>query len=164
MRKNRWLLFGLLLACVVGVALGVLALLPRPGVTRENFDRIEVGMSRADVEAIFGGPANGVSWWADLDRDVVADADKAGWEDADGFNSATIVFDEHDRVVSMRWIAVPDARTTFEKLLDHLPWRERQRRDAISVVRKPDIIARCQMFPTTPITTERSSGFMELMP
>jgi hypothetical protein len=56
MRKNRWLLLGLLLASIVGVVLLVLALLPpSPGVTKVNFDRIEVGMTRAEVEVILGG-------------------------------------------------------------------------------------------------------------
>ncbi len=53
MRVNRWLLLGLLIACIVGVALVVLAWLPRPGVNKENFDRIEIGMTRVEVEAIF---------------------------------------------------------------------------------------------------------------
>jgi hypothetical protein len=37
------------------VILGVLAMLPpSPGVTKTNFDRIEKGMTRAEVEEIFG--------------------------------------------------------------------------------------------------------------
>ena len=41
----------------VAVAVGVVVLWPQPGdrITRENFDRIREGMSRAEVEAIFGG-------------------------------------------------------------------------------------------------------------
>jgi hypothetical protein len=50
-----------LLAAAVGlavlVAVGAFAAWPRPDrVTRENCDRIRKGMSRAEVEAIFGGP------------------------------------------------------------------------------------------------------------
>lgn len=45
--------------CLFCIGLGVmLALPPEPGVTRSNFGRVKVGMSKADVESIFGGPAN----------------------------------------------------------------------------------------------------------
>ena len=44
------------------VTLGVLAMLPpRPGVTKANFDRIEKGMTKAQVEEIFG--REGVPLW-----------------------------------------------------------------------------------------------------
>jgi hypothetical protein len=43
------------LPLTVAVILGVLAMLPpRPGVTKANFDRIEIGMTQEDVEAILG--------------------------------------------------------------------------------------------------------------
>ena len=61
MLKYRWLLFGLSLlmaACVVVVALALL-LPPQSGVTKENFDRIQIGMTRAEVEQIFGIPGLG---------------------------------------------------------------------------------------------------------
>ncbi len=39
----------------VCLALGVLSMIPRgPGVTKANFDRIEYGMAKAEVEEIFG--------------------------------------------------------------------------------------------------------------
>ena len=44
----------LLIACLpltVAVTLGVLAMLPpRPGVTKTNFGRMEIGMTRVEVE------------------------------------------------------------------------------------------------------------------
>ena len=53
-RKKRLLLIASLPLAIV-VTLGVLAQLPpRPGVTRANFDRIEKGMTLAQVEEIFG--------------------------------------------------------------------------------------------------------------
>jgi hypothetical protein len=56
-RRRRILLSAGLLAAAVGVALGVLALLPpRPGVTKANFDRIEVSMPEDRVLEIFGEP------------------------------------------------------------------------------------------------------------
>ena len=45
------------LPLVIVVTLGVLAMLPpntRPGVTKANFDRIEIGMTKIEVEEIFG--------------------------------------------------------------------------------------------------------------
>ena len=44
-----------LLACVVTAAIVVL-LLPRERVTRANFEKIEIGMSVADVETLLGPP------------------------------------------------------------------------------------------------------------
>ena len=44
------------LPLMIAVALGVLAMLPPgPGVTKANFDRIEKGMTTAQVKEIFGG-------------------------------------------------------------------------------------------------------------
>ena len=53
--KKRLLLLAFL-PLVIVVTLGVLAILPpSPGVTKANFDRIEKGMTKAEVEEIFGG-------------------------------------------------------------------------------------------------------------
>jgi hypothetical protein len=53
--KKRLLLFASLPLAIV-VALGVLAMIPpSPGVTKANFDRIEKGMTMAEVEEILGG-------------------------------------------------------------------------------------------------------------
>jgi hypothetical protein len=55
--KRRYLISAAILAACVGIALGVLVMLPpQPGVTKANFDRIEKRMTRAEVEAIFGRP------------------------------------------------------------------------------------------------------------
>jgi hypothetical protein len=55
-RRRLFLIASLPLAvCVVTLMLGVLAMLPaRKGVTRANFDRIEIGMTLAEVEVVFG--------------------------------------------------------------------------------------------------------------
>ena len=58
-KKRRYLISAGLLAACVGLALGVLAMLPpRPGVTKANFDRIKNGMTLTELEAIFGGEPN----------------------------------------------------------------------------------------------------------
>jgi hypothetical protein len=55
MKKRYLTALGLVVFCGC-VALGVPALSPvRPGVTKECFDRIQIGMKKADVEAILGG-------------------------------------------------------------------------------------------------------------
>lgn len=53
MTKKRMALVAVL-PLTIAVILGVLALLPpRPGVTKANFDRIEMGMKKAEVERFF---------------------------------------------------------------------------------------------------------------
>ena len=53
--KKRILLIAALPLAIV-VTFGVLALLPpRPGITKANFDRIQAGMKKTEVEQIFGG-------------------------------------------------------------------------------------------------------------
>lgn len=122
MKMNRWLLFGLLLACTIGVALVVLPMLPSgPGVTKENFDCIEDGMTRAEVEAILGGPANANAnnrFWPERPWDE--------WENDLG-DSVTICFDAEDRVKSRTWEVGSDDRTIWQKLLDRIPWGERKK-------------------------------------
>ena len=55
MTKKRMLLIAILPLAII-VTVGVLAMLPpRPGVTKTNFDQIQEGMTKAEVEAIFGG-------------------------------------------------------------------------------------------------------------
>jgi len=56
-RRRRILLSAAVFAACVAVLLGVLAMLPpRPGVTNANFDRIEKGMTFAEVMTILGRP------------------------------------------------------------------------------------------------------------
>ena len=58
MNRRRRFLFLFLAAIVVGMAVGVWAMWPRPSaITRENASTVREGMTLADVEAILGGPA-----------------------------------------------------------------------------------------------------------
>jgi outer membrane protein assembly factor BamE (lipoprotein component of BamABCDE complex) len=65
-RKRYYLIAAAALAACVGILIGVLAMLPAsPGVTKANFDRVEEGMTREEVNAILGEPtyyANTRSW------------------------------------------------------------------------------------------------------
>jgi hypothetical protein len=57
--QKRWrlgLLFVVPVACVGGYV--VLLAQPRPGVTWENIAKIQEGMTRAEVEALMGGPGD----------------------------------------------------------------------------------------------------------
>jgi hypothetical protein len=65
MRRRK--LFGALAGLAILVAAGALVLWPRPDrITQENFDRIRAGMSRAEVEAVLGGPPGDYrSAWTD---------------------------------------------------------------------------------------------------
>jgi hypothetical protein len=58
MTKRRWLLLGLsagmLLLSVGGVLYWLLT--PRTSITQENFERIQIGMTAAEVHEILGGP------------------------------------------------------------------------------------------------------------
>jgi hypothetical protein len=57
--RTRWKLIIAGYLAVMGAGPLVYAFWPtEPGVTRGNFQRLEVGSTMAEVEAIFGGPAS----------------------------------------------------------------------------------------------------------
>jgi hypothetical protein len=121
----------LLLASVpftIAMTLSVFAMLPpRPGVTKANFDRIEKGMTRAEVEEIFGG--KGTTWetfWMRSDADIHKEMTKAemhemfvregkGWQrfimrwgEDDGAQAGILI--QNDCVVAKQWF---DSNETF---------------------------------------------------
>jgi hypothetical protein len=56
MKKTGVILLAVLLACVICAFLAMRLMLPndRPGVNKSNMDRIELNMTKSEVEAIFG--------------------------------------------------------------------------------------------------------------
>jgi hypothetical protein len=61
--RNRTILAIVAVAAVACVALVTLALLPpRPGVPKANLDRIKIGMTTMEVEAIFGESTEFIPW------------------------------------------------------------------------------------------------------
>ena len=76
----------------------------------ENFDRIEIGMTRAEVEAILGPPTD------ELPRgkfflppgSIIIDGDPI-WE-SDGADLAQVRFDDCNRVKTKDWDEWPDDR------------------------------------------------------
>jgi hypothetical protein len=57
MKKKRYIASTAVIAACACFVLGALTMLPpRPGVTKGNFDRIKHGMTKAEVESLFGPP------------------------------------------------------------------------------------------------------------
>jgi hypothetical protein len=56
MRCTKWLIGVTSLYCLGLLVLA--AIPPTPGVTRGNFYRLRIGMTKAETETIFGGKAN----------------------------------------------------------------------------------------------------------
>jgi len=122
MRRKRWLLLGLLVLGIAGAVIVTLMLLPpKPGVTKENFDRIEIGMARAEVEAIFGCPP--LSW---VEVPGTNRHRMDSWE-SDYGDVAFVHYGDDDRVASKDWDGFPDDRSAWQKILDQMPWGEREK-------------------------------------
>jgi hypothetical protein len=101
--KKRLLLLAVLPLTIV-VMLGILAMLPaRPGVTKANFDRIQVGMTKAEVEQIFDGEAGkqllttAVAGLPDMPVEK-----KAYWWGDEERSVAVVIF-ENDVVIRKEW-------------------------------------------------------------
>ena len=119
MRKNRWLWLGAGLLLTIGAALVVLSLLPAgQGISRANFDCIQIGTTRAEVETLFGAKADGLVWWG---RGVYREA--AYWRDPNTRAEATIVFDADDCVVASMWWP-GNERSILDRVLDRLLMRD----------------------------------------
>jgi hypothetical protein len=74
--RRRLLLFGLL-AGSLALGTGAWLFWPRPGITRENAAKIQVGMTLAEVEAILGGPSRDESTEVVTERAAADDDDSA---------------------------------------------------------------------------------------
>jgi hypothetical protein len=115
MRKDRLLLLGLLAVAIACVA--IFWAVRWPGVTKENFGRIREGMTRTEVESIFGRPA---------DQEVQFEHDWVDATWADGAGARVSISFGSQRVVFKGWTSLVDDRTVWQKWLDRLPWRQRQ--------------------------------------
>jgi len=113
MKKKWWIIAAATIAACIGLAFVIPALRPwRPGVTKENFDRIEIGMTRTEVEAILGSPGR-------------AEGKRMIWSDEQTHAGVLIRIDEEQRVQRKTWYG-DDDRSVLTKLLDHLPWRNKE--------------------------------------
>jgi hypothetical protein len=100
-RRTFWLSAALLLAVVVGVAW---VLVPRSRITQKNFDRIQEGMSKAEVYAILGHIEFNFVW-----HDISLGGERHAWKA--GPNAIVVFFDE-DKVCKK----VARFATTWETL------------------------------------------------
>jgi hypothetical protein len=105
--------------------------LPRSGITRANYERIQEGMVEQEVEGILGGRAGNYSRFPDKEAGLWAmDPDDPqfdrqyfrGREVWVGDDLAVAVwFDDHQRVVRKAAFAVPK-QSVWDKLRRWLPW------------------------------------------
>jgi hypothetical protein len=105
-RRRILLTAAVLVALVLGVALLSWLASLRPGITYANFQRIEVGHSQADVEALLGPPRdfspNGTICWGELyNGKLVLGHQKVVWGGDAG--AIVVVFDEEGSVVRKNW-------------------------------------------------------------
>jgi hypothetical protein len=100
-RKRRYLISAAVLAACVCIVFGVLAMLPASSVNKENFDRIQDGMTQEEVKAILGEPRPypiaGISFWI-----------------CDGGAELYIAFDDQKNVKDK--LFVPSNETLTDKL------------------------------------------------
>jgi hypothetical protein len=96
MRRQKRLV--ILAGLGVVLAVGVSVLWPQPtepGLTQENFDRIRIGMTRSEVEAILGPWSSSHSVFGDWNYNL--DAGIFSWSSHDR-ESASVWFDDQGKV------------------------------------------------------------------
>jgi hypothetical protein len=114
MTKKRLLLFGGFLAACVCLPLGVVTVMPDdgPGVTKANFNRIEKGMTKAEVEKIIGKDSTPIGGWG------IHTALEC-WPSNDG--ATACIYFENERVTDMRWFDSPHSFLVKIRRWLHLP-------------------------------------------
>lgn len=79
--KKRFLIAAAVVAAIACSILGVTAVLvPQPGVTKANFDRVEIGMTKDQVHQILGIPTE----FGFLNSGIVIESDRHIWRGEDG--------------------------------------------------------------------------------
>jgi hypothetical protein len=105
MNKKRYLLVGSAGVAACAAAVIILSLMSlQPGVTKPNFERVEIGMTRAEVSGILGEQNSPTCEYA--------------WVGETG--TAVLDFDDDSRVQSKVWVPSRDDRTAWEKVVDRL--------------------------------------------
>lgn len=114
--KRAFICAGVLAACVV-LVLALLATLPfRAGVTKANYDRIEEGMTLAEVQTIFGN--EGVIFYGYPTRTEFAYC----WENED-HSCAILFFDDNREVVEKaKWSDATESIGDKIRRLIHWRW------------------------------------------
>jgi hypothetical protein len=121
MTKKRWLLVATCLASLIGLPIVVTALLPpAPGVTQANFDRIEDGMTTAEVEAILGAPSKH-KLPTPAPGEMKIGHSRRLWGGGNGQPAVIVVFTEDERVFE-KGISHAADESAFTWLKRNFPW------------------------------------------
>jgi hypothetical protein len=125
-RRRRFLLGAGLLA-LLGVA--IWTMLPRPGISKANFDRLRQGMTQEDVEVVLGppsgtSPSRPIPGYAEMAYRTWHGGGKEKrtfcWEG--GSRTIIVGFQASGQVCWAVWYAVPPGGTPFDRLRRLLPW------------------------------------------
>jgi hypothetical protein len=114
MSKRCSLLAATCLASLIGLLILVVALLPRPGVTAANFDRLAAGMSLAEVDEVVGAQFKHDVFQAGL----AVGQKRVSWHGE--FSVIVSVFDERDRLVEKDF--ADDSPPFYAGLRRKFPW------------------------------------------
>jgi hypothetical protein len=115
MRKRWWLLLAAMFACVV---VACVCLYPKPTATKIAFDRLEVGMNKAEVEVLFGRPGSFIAHIGSAHGGFVI----CDWSSEDGAR-ATIRFDSDGKSEQKTW--EESTVTLMARLRRWLPFLDR---------------------------------------
>jgi hypothetical protein len=110
MKKKYLLLLAAIAVISVSVFVVAVVLPTRPGITKANFDRVQIGMTQAEVVEIFGERPSDIRptyRWVES-REV-----SGTWCSAD-YRSGVLVLFRYGHVVDARWYDSPE--TLWDKL------------------------------------------------
>jgi SmpA / OmlA family len=108
--KRVLLIGGLVCVCVCFGFVGFMLLPASPGITKTNFDKIQNGMTRTEVNELFGTP----SFMADVSDN------KGVWTGLDG--GCSVRFDTNGRVSDKSWRDEPRSiRQKFDDFVREWP-------------------------------------------
>jgi hypothetical protein len=118
---RRLLLLALPVALVL-LGVGALVLWPRAGITRANLSKIHGGMTRTQVEAIFGGPSGdyrtpGHAYLVDYSFGHPPGSEAHEWIGDEGI--AVVAFDQNGHVAARLYVEAGEV-TFFDRLRNWL--------------------------------------------
>jgi hypothetical protein len=95
MKKKWWIIGFATLAIAGGLAVAIPTLQPpQPGITKANFDRIEDGMTKDEVTAIFGREPHSELPLLDSSGGIICGGNICRWAGEDGANAQVIFIND----------------------------------------------------------------------